>query len=306
MSSLMGNDKEKTKYLQTICGLFLTGELEKVIFLFWGKGSNGKSHLFNIILKILGKRFYTTVPKCVFIKSERGGIHEGAATPHLIPIIGARACMFFESGPKDRLNEELLKTLTGADQIPCRKNYGDQFTFRCFAKFGLVTQHKPEFTFTDLAMTDRLRYVPFEVRFVENPKLVNEVLKDADLAEKMLSEYLDDVFLWMVEGAKIYYEKGLVVPPSLKKGMKAYIAEQDPFGEFMKERLVLATETDKIKLSELLPVYNNWANDNDRDPISSKTLGSYVRMRGTPKKIKNALYLMGWAFAEPKQESNSS
>ena len=57
------------KYLQKILGYSLTGETNaQSFFIFWGRGSNGKSLLLNLLDKILDKA-YKPPSKEIFVKS---------------------------------------------------------------------------------------------------------------------------------------------------------------------------------------------------------------------------------------------
>ena len=69
ISSIMCDKKENVKYLQKILGYCLTGETNaQSFFIFWGRGSNGKSLLLNLLDKILDKA-YKPASKEIFVKS---------------------------------------------------------------------------------------------------------------------------------------------------------------------------------------------------------------------------------------------
>ena len=112
---------EKLIYLQTILGLFLTGEVSNnMFFVFWGEGSNGNTLVIdNIMSKILGN-FYTPVSRSVFIKSSDRFTKSNEHTEHLMPLIGARLGVCSESAMGDKLNDVIIKQITGNDVISGR------------------------------------------------------------------------------------------------------------------------------------------------------------------------------------------
>jgi len=113
-------------------------------------------------------KFFDWVDGKHFTKFEQE--RSSSATPHLIPLIGARLAVLSETKKNEKLNEKIIKQLTGNDKISCRALYGSQIEFRAICKLILLTNNKPGFNSDDLAMIDRLRYSPFKSRFTDNPK----------------------------------------------------------------------------------------------------------------------------------------
>ena len=64
----MNNDKENTEYLQKCLGYCITGEIcGRCLFIFWGKGANGKSTVSDLLGKILSK-LSISASKSIFSK----------------------------------------------------------------------------------------------------------------------------------------------------------------------------------------------------------------------------------------------
>jgi P4 family phage/plasmid primase-like protien len=286
MKDLMGTE-EKTRYLQTMSGFFLTGEKsDRQLFLSYGLGSNAKSEYINLMRKILGK-YYSAVSKEVFIKDRKTDRHVGAPTPYLIPLIGKRLCTFSETSEKDKLNISLLKSLTGGDAIQARELRKEEKTIDPFCKLMLLTNFRPEWNIKDQAFVDRLRYLPFESRFVDKPRAPNERLKDKKKAEKITAEYLDDVFLWMLQGSQKYYKEGLIVPESLEEKKQEYIAEQDILQDFL-EQHIKENKNNKIKITTLSESFNQWARRNDYDDsYNPRKLCEILRDKGYKVELIN-------------------
>lgn len=58
-------------------------------------------------------------------------------------LLGARFVPCFESGENRKLNEELVKWLTGGDRLTARRMRQDFFTFSPTHKLWLASNHKP-------------------------------------------------------------------------------------------------------------------------------------------------------------------
>ena len=130
-SEVMGKDEESIKFLQKILGYSMTGETDlRSFFIFWGKGSNGKS-VINEFMRLILKSMYTSVDKRVFLKSNRTESH----TEFLMPLLTARFGGLSEVDKEETINENLIKKLTGNDPIDGRALYGRQMTFKPKCKY---------------------------------------------------------------------------------------------------------------------------------------------------------------------------
>jgi putative DNA primase/helicase len=106
----------------------MTGEMtDRSLWIWYGQGSNGKSMVAKLLKMVLGP-MYCTVSRDVMLKNHQSS-SSGAATPHLLPLVVARMGMFAESESDDKLNEALLKSISGTDAITVRALYGAQFEF---------------------------------------------------------------------------------------------------------------------------------------------------------------------------------
>lgn len=233
-SMLMKEDKECVEYLQRCLGYIITGETtERCLFICSGNGANGKSVLCLLLDRIFNK-FCVYTGRDVLIKGNDKN-SSGRATPSLVSLLGKRIGIMSETDNGEELNASQVKKLTGFDKITARQLYGTEFTFKSVCKFLLLTNNRPEFDATDQAMIDRLRYIPFDARFTVNPKK-NEYKKDDDFIEKLMTEYLDEVFTWLCLGAMSWYNnKQLIVPAKIQKETNKYVYELNILQQFIDE-----------------------------------------------------------------------
>lgn len=262
---IMNNDKEITKYLQTILGYCITGETDlRSLYIFWGAGANGKSSLCELLRAVM-KKFYVTASKKTFIYQETGSSH----TSHLMPLMNARLAVLSETKEGDKLNEDTIKTLTGNDEISARELYGKQFSFKPLAKYIMLTNHKPIFNINDQALLDRIKYIPFNARFTVEPQ-EGELQKDTEFINDLMTIHLNEVFNWLCIGANRYYKsKGkLQIPKSLQQATDEYINELDSTSQFIDSN---CSKGDNLKAhrNKLYEMYEKYCQENGIQRITN-------------------------------------
>jgi putative DNA primase/helicase len=279
MLNIANGDHEMKAFIQKMLGYCLTGHThERVFFIWWGKGANGKSRVSDLMKKILGA-FYGMAPKDVFIQSAAQN-RAGAASPHLVPLIGVRMAVFSESSENEKLNAEQIKSLSGNDTITYRELYCSQNTFTPVCKLIMQTNHKPTFYSKDVAVTDRIRLVPFLGRFVDNPG-PGEFKRDAGLVNSLENESLDAVFTWVLRRAVHWNAEGLGNAPAVaREEMDAYLTQLDDISRFVQDRCEVG-EKFKVKASELYSAYTHWAKESTdagvKEPKSITAFGTRMK-----------------------------
>lgn len=233
-NQIMNNDKSAAKYLIKCLGYCITGETsERALFLFWGQGHNGKSTVLELMNLIL-KDYYTAVSKDVFIKKDVKS--RSSATPELMDLINKRIGVYSESDENERLNEGMIKQITGNDTISARPLYGKQITFKPYIKLVMLSNHRPQFNVDDEAIWNRLKYIPYLARFTSSP-VKDEFKKDVEFIDNLKTIYLNEFFTVVVNGAVSWYnDKQLVEPESIKRATNEYMAELDSTAKFINDR----------------------------------------------------------------------
>src|SRR5262249_40212048 len=152
---------ELIAYVQRLFGYALTGDTrEQILTIFWGTGANGKSTLLNAILETVGSDYCVKLPATTLMVSQ------GERHPtELAGLFGRRLAIAVETNDGARLNEALVKDLTGGDRLTVRRMREDFWSFDPTHKLILCTNHKPRITGRDHAIRRRLRLVPFKRRF---------------------------------------------------------------------------------------------------------------------------------------------
>ena len=231
-------DEDKREYVRKILGYNLSGWMFlRCFFIWWGYGSNGKSLLFNILQKIL-KSQSIQCDKSIFMKGKEKA--SGGASPELMQMMGVRNGCFSEGESSDNIDMNMggIKRVTGEDWISGRPLYGPVVQFLPFIKLNLLTNFVPRIPGGEKAVKERTHFIFMKASFVENPdkNKKNEFKKDSDFADKLLNEYLSEMFSWMVKGAKTVYEtKTLEKPKDFIEETDVVFNQEDSIKSFMKD-----------------------------------------------------------------------
>lgn len=163
-----------------------------------------------------------------------------------------------------RFAESLVKQLTGGeDRLKGRRMREDFWEFTATHKLWLTGNHKPKVSTSDQAIWDRLRIVPFTIRF-ENP--------DRTLAKKLEQE-LPGILNWALAGCLDWQRDGLPTPSIAERATINYRQEMDSLGAFLDECCHI-NQTCQIGATALYARYKNWGGD-----LSKKAFGTALAER---------------------------
>ena len=282
LGRIFQDDQRVITYVQHIVGYCLTGlTIEQVFFLLWGTGSNGKSTLLKVLLKLFGD-YGLQMPAETFLSRTQ----DGRATPDLARLQGARLAVAIESDEGCRLAEGSIKQMTGSDRIAARRLYQDFIEFEPTHKILFATNHKPRVRDNTHAMWRRMRLIPFEAQIPDSEQ-------DPTLPDKLLAEQ-SGILNWALAGCLTWQQAGrLRTPDPVIAATASYRTEQDVLDDFLGERCFCGLE-EIVEFSELRKAYADWADDVSERPLSSKAFAAALRERGfTPTKVRNARHYRG-------------
>ena len=130
-----------------------------------GSGRNGKSKLVDFMSKCLGD-YKATVP-ITLITQKRNSI--GSTSSEVAQLMGIRYAVMQEPSEGDKINEGILKEITGGDPIQARALFKDSVTFNPQFNLVVCTNHPLEVQSQDDGTWRRMRFVPFVSKFLDNP-----------------------------------------------------------------------------------------------------------------------------------------
>lgn len=296
ISSVMCEKEDHIEYLQKILGYALTGETKsRCFFVWWGKGRNGKSVLLKLMEAIL-KEQAQTISKEIIINNGK----KTAGGPELLSIKDARLLTFSETDAKEALNEGLIKMMTGADTIKARGLYKDPIVFTPIGKLVIATNNKPEFDGNSQANIDRIKFVPFLARFVEEEeenKKKHKYKIILEIHKTLIENHLDEFFSWCVEGAIQFYKNPTFNPPvEIAEHQSSYIQSQATFASWISERIEV-NEKGTIARSSLYDDYSQFCQDLDLMKLNKRAFLELVENEfGKAQKTKGIYCIKGYQF----------
>ncbi|WP_054030550.1 DNA primase family protein [Desulfatitalea tepidiphila] len=263
---IMGGDEEKIGFLKRVFGYALPGVTsEQCMFVLYGSGANGKSTILEIFRELLaGYAMHTTTASLL-------GSNGSPIRNDLARLNGSRFVSAVEVGMGKKLDEALVKQLTGGDQVTARFLYNEFFEYKPQFKLFIAANHKPEIKGVDHGIWRRIHLIPFDVTIP--PEEI-----DRDLPNTLQAE-LAGILAWAVQGCLQWQVQGLNVPESIKNATARYRAEMDVVAEFINDCCRL-TADNKTALAALYDVYKKWADDACQDVLGKKTFGNLMRQKG--------------------------
>lgn len=289
--SIMNNNIENCKYLQKVIGSFLVSQEEaQSIYIFWGNGSNGKSALMSLISKVMGN-FYSPVDKGIFIDNKNK--NNLGPKPELLVLKDIRVAVISETDSNEKLNQTLLKELSGGDTITARNLFSKTpIKFKPRLSPVILTNNKPIFDSKDDGMIRRIKLIPFKAKFKDNPDYKKGEQKLNRYLVKQLSEkYLNQILKWMVQGAVEFIKDPNMTPTDdLLKDMESYLSEIDPSTNYFTNNIIRTNDMkDRVKVGDLYSNFKQWLFENgitipvkktDFIKTMDKTIGEQKKING--------------------------
>lgn len=283
LNQIFNGNLELIRYIQKALGYSLSGDTsEQCAFFLYGTGRNGKSTFLEVVRRIMGDYATNIQPESIMIKASTN-----SANSDIARLKGARLVTSVEPNEGMRLNEGLLKQLTGDDMITARKLYGDEFEFRPEFKLWIATNHKPTIRGTDLGIWRRIHIIPLCVTIAEN-----EV--DKNLSRKLMQE-LPDILAWIAEGYKLWKTEGLRKPEVIADAVEEYRSEMDVISAFLASDYVV--QGGECKAQALYAVYCQWCSEMNEYKMSSRKFGLEMTKRCHKRKTNGQNLYVGISLA---------
>ena len=188
MSQLFPIDELKEYMWQHLASTLVGTNENQTFNMYIGTGANGKSILINLMSKILGD-YKGTVP-ITLITQKRTSI--GSTSSEIYELIGKRYAVMQETSKGDKINEGIMKEITGGDPIQCRPLFKNSVTFRPQLKLVACMNYLPELTSMDDGTWRRVRVVAFRSKFTINPYNDPQFTKEEYPYQFMIDTKIDE------------------------------------------------------------------------------------------------------------------
>jgi putative DNA primase/helicase len=273
LKEIFPGDTELVDYIQRAAGYSLTGDTtEQCFFVLFGSGANGKTSLLEILVRLLGTHAATTPFDTFLVRSNPGAPRNDLAALH-----GARFVKAAEAEHRARLDEALVKQVTGEDTVTARFLFREHFSFKPQFKIWLATNYKPDIRGTDYAIWRRVVPIPFTQEFrKDDPRT------DSHLREKLAAE-LEGILAWAVRGCLAWQKYGLGTASAIESATREYRQESDQVGRFIKGRCVreAGRQTGGKKFYD---DYVHWCAQHGEKPLANNIFAQELKKRGISKK----------------------
>lgn len=282
LSTVFDGDRELIRYIQKAVGYSLSGSVsEQCVFFLYGTGRNGKSTFLDTVRAMLGDYAANAQPETIMVSPKNAG----GARSDIARLKGTRFVTTVEPNEGMRLDEGLIKQLTGGDPVTTRFQYSSEFEFVPEFKIWMATNHKPIIRGTDTGIWRRIHLVPFSVQIPESKV-------DRGLPVKLKKE-LPAILRWAVEGYALYKTEGLRPPASVVNAVNDYRREMDVISAFLTACCTVGGGMEQS--SALYAVYCRWACENNEYKMSySRFTSELLKKEGIERfKGMDANYFKG-------------
>jgi len=267
LKQVLSDDLPLVQYVVKALGYSITGCTQEQCFFFLHgtQGNNGKSTFVETILRIVGDYGCQTPTETLMARKDPGISNDIARLKE------ARFVAAPETEQGSRLNEGLVKRLTGGDTITARYMHQEFFEFKPQFKIWMSGNHRPNIRGTDDAIWRRVVPIPFQV--VIPPEERNPELQEEFWAER------EGILGLLIDGCKVWRRDRLARPESITKEAGEYREEMDVLGSFLDECTIVDVGA-VVKSSELYERYVNWTKRNGEFQLSQKNFGQAMQGRG--------------------------
>jgi len=263
-------------FMRRLLGYALTGDTrEHVLPVFWGRGANGKSTLLESYMHALGPDYSGKATADLLLAKRSDGHPTAIADLH-----GKRFLACVETGDGRRLNEALVKELTGGDTLKARRMYEDFWQFAPTHKLALCSNHKPTVRGTDLGIWRRLRLIPFVESFTGTRA-------DKTLPDKLKAE-ADGILAWAVRGCLEWQRGGLTEPDEVQAATAEYRSAEDTIARFLDECCAVTPDAE-TRGPDLYRRFREWCERGGEHPFSARRFASALEEKGFARRISNGV-----------------
>jgi P4 family phage/plasmid primase-like protien len=261
IKELFPNEELKNYMWEHLASVLIGTNENQTFNIYNGSGRNGKSKLVELMTKCLGD-YKATVP-ITLITQKRNGI--GSTSSEIVQLQGIRYAVMQEPSKGDKINEGIMKEITGGDPIQGRALFKDTVTFIPQFKLVVCTNVLFDINTNDDGTWRRIRLCEFMSKFVSDPYNNEEKFPKANYPyQYKVDTKIDEKFdIWapvlmsmLVNTA--FETQGHVKDAKIVLSVSdKYRENQDYLTEFAKDKIIKKRDG-KIKKTEILEEFKNW------------------------------------------------
>lgn len=266
-------------------GYSLTGDAseQKLVF-HYGTGKNGKSTYFAVVMAMAGD-YGKSIPIETFV-NEGKARSAGQASPDLAMLRRVRNLVTSEPERGWKLNEALIKSLTGGDEVPVRELHRPYFMLKPEFKLRIGGNHKPNLGGgeAESGMWRRIVLLNWLIR-------ISKDKQDAHLADKLKAELSGILNRWL-RGLTRWLQRGLLLPQQAIDATEQFRVDSDPLGRWLDE-CTEHDQNDAAQTTLAFDLFKAWCRANGEREWTQTGFGRAMGDRGFIKRKNSVWYWLG-------------
>jgi putative DNA primase/helicase len=274
MEWAFAGDQEVIHFMDKALGYTLTGSTaESVFFICYGLGANGKTTLIEVMTQILGPDFVHPAKFSTFVSNNK----MNDPKYELATFKGSRLVTAVEPRKAGHLDEEVLKQVTGGDQIMARDIYEKNTVYYPEFKLWLAMNNMPRIVGTDEGIWRRTRLIKFSQR-------IDDSMKVKDFHKVLFHEEGPGILNRLLRGLQAWQEEGLEMPSAIANATAEFRAEQNVIQRFFDEHTLAGKRGYHAKAGALYDRYKQWADDENEAVLRSNEFAEELKRRNFEKR----------------------
>lgn len=248
-------------------------KLEKVMLLY-GKGANGKSVVFEILMALLGNQNVCNY-SLQSLTSESG--YQRAMLSNKL--------LNYASEINGKLESNYFKLLISGEPVEARLPYGNPQIITDYARFMFNCNELPKEVENTTAFFRRFIILPFRTTIPEHKQ-------DKDLAKKIIDSELSGVFNWVLAGlSKLIKTKEFTDSDIVKNEVLTYKKQSDSALMFLEEENLKPSVNKRRPRNEIYTLYKAFCLDNGNRPLGAGKFYARLRNNGfdVPQQASNGI-----------------
>jgi putative DNA primase/helicase len=294
LDTVFASKAKLIEFIKRLVGLFLTGDVsEPLLLVLYGVGANGKSVFINVLLELLGHDYGWKTPAEMLMLSGERHLTERAA------LFKKRLVAASEFPQGRKLNEALIKDLTGGEPITARRMFENLWSFFPTHKMLVASNYRPEILGGDDGIWRRVRLIPFDVQFWDPDDLQNVNERDQKLRQdkkliRKLRQELPGILIWALSGCQAWQKDGLTLPDEVKAATSEYRHAEDRLGQFIAECCLTGNNNYRSQASRIYASFRKWCEAAGQRPPSQTSFGEALPRIPGITKAKDSRGLIGY------------
>ncbi|MCM1060324.1 MAG: phage/plasmid primase, P4 family [Eubacterium sp.] len=253
LDNSFGNDTANVCNLQEMFGLAISQiRDQKIAFFLHGKSNSGKSVMLDLLKKLIGDDFYSSV-SFEQLASRFGTAH----------FLGKTLNISGEAPDITAKRLDIFKTIVGNDAVMAEHKGKDGFYMRNYALLIFAANNMPEVSTPDEAYYNRLRIIRYN-RSVDKSQWIN------NLPERLYKESISTILRFAIEGLRRFIYNGMELThiETSDQYVDEYRNDANSFIFFANQFIVLSSGG--ILLSrDLFGAYSKYCSQNGLKPIGT-------------------------------------